>query len=56
MLADRWSQEESSVTRADVTDAQGQISQPVSEDNFRDDVTVDDRITNADVRLIKQSR
>ena len=44
------------VTRADVTEVQGQIGQTVTEDNFRDDVTADGRITNADVRLIKQSR
>ena len=48
--------EDGGVSRADVTETQGQIGQPVTEDNFRDDVTVDGQITNADVKLIKQSR
>ena|GEM_PF-5178592 len=44
------------VSRDDVTEAQGQIGNPVTEDNFRDDVTADGRITSADVKVIKQSR
>ena len=44
------------VTRADVMEAQEQIGQPATKDNFRDDVTADGQITNADIRLIKRSR
>jgi hypothetical protein len=41
------------VTCADVAEAQGQLAQTTMEDNFSDEVTVDDRITNVDVKLIE---
>jgi hypothetical protein len=44
------------VAQPDRTLVQGQISQPVTSANFREDLTADGRIKNADVQVVKTNR
>jgi hypothetical protein len=44
------------VTKADQTQVQGQVGQPVTSATFRDDITADGRIKNGDVTAVKQNK
>ena len=44
------------VTKPDQTLVQGQLNQPVTSANFREDLTADGRIKNADVNVVKTNR
>jgi hypothetical protein len=44
------------VTKPDQTQVKGQLNQPVTSANFRDDLTVDGRIKNSDVNVVKTNR
>jgi hypothetical protein len=44
------------VAQPDRTLVQGQIGQPVTSVNFREDLTADGRIKNADVQVVKTNR
>src|SRR5437762_4458385 len=44
------------VDKPDQTQVQGQLNQPVTSANFRDDLNVDGRIKNSDVQIVKTNR
>ncbi len=44
------------VDKPDQTQVQGQLNQPVTSANFRDDIIVDGRIKNNDVQIVKSNR
>jgi hypothetical protein len=44
------------VDKPDQTQVQGQLNQPVTSANFRDDLTVDGRIRNSDLQIVKTNK
>jgi len=44
------------VEKTDQTEVQGEVGQPVTGANFRDDLNADGRIKNNDVQVVKANR